>query len=174
MVIRVNIPYSACKIVAGEREIIVCIERERERLCYLASHVSENKCPTNPILGNKFSASPLPASPTHLVINFVQLIFSIPLSHGTVFQSMELNCCVLDRVNLPSLPYLFELLWMVLQFQYISAIFLLITYTYFGYLIYLLIITQIKLGTMDQTEAQTEWVIRPFMNTSKKQKILGD
>ncbi|KAA8537309.1 hypothetical protein F0562_027004 [Nyssa sinensis] len=33
---------------------------------------------------------------------------------------------------------------------------------------------QIKLGTMDQSEAQTEWVIRPYMNTSKKRKILGD
>ncbi|KAL3532155.1 hypothetical protein ACH5RR_005676 [Cinchona calisaya] len=33
---------------------------------------------------------------------------------------------------------------------------------------------QIKLGTMDQDEAQTEWVLRPYMNTSKKRKILGD
>ncbi|CAL5330640.1 unnamed protein product [Camellia sinensis] len=33
---------------------------------------------------------------------------------------------------------------------------------------------QIKLGTMDQSEAQIEWVIRPYMNTSKKRKILGD
>ncbi|KAG8384404.1 hypothetical protein BUALT_Bualt04G0114500 [Buddleja alternifolia] len=33
---------------------------------------------------------------------------------------------------------------------------------------------QVKLGTMDQDEAQTEWVIRPYMNTSKKRKFLGD
>ncbi|CAI9097616.1 OLC1v1034087C1 [Oldenlandia corymbosa var. corymbosa] len=33
---------------------------------------------------------------------------------------------------------------------------------------------QIKLGTVDQDEAQTEWVLRPYMNTSKKRKILGD
>ncbi|XP_042518566.1 brix domain-containing protein ZK795.3-like [Macadamia integrifolia] len=33
---------------------------------------------------------------------------------------------------------------------------------------------QIKLGTVDQSEAQNEWVIRPYMNTAKKQKILGD
>lgn len=33
---------------------------------------------------------------------------------------------------------------------------------------------QIKLGTMEQDEAQTEWVIRPFMNTTKKRKFLGD
>ncbi|KAE8124414.1 hypothetical protein FH972_019303 [Carpinus fangiana] len=33
---------------------------------------------------------------------------------------------------------------------------------------------QIKLGTLDQDEAQTEWVIRPFMNTAKKRKFLGD
>ncbi|GLJ39446.1 hypothetical protein SUGI_0805650 [Cryptomeria japonica] len=32
---------------------------------------------------------------------------------------------------------------------------------------------QIKLGTLDQTEVQNEWVIRPYMNTTKKQKILG-
>eukprot|EP00268_Persea_americana_P031064 TRINITY_DN3017_c0_g1_i2.p1 TRINITY_DN3017_c0_g1~~TRINITY_DN3017_c0_g1_i2.p1 ORF type:complete len:323 (-),score=53.51 TRINITY_DN3017_c0_g1_i2:233-1201(-) len=32
---------------------------------------------------------------------------------------------------------------------------------------------QIKLGTVDQKEAQNEWVIRPYMNTAKKQKILG-
>lgn len=33
---------------------------------------------------------------------------------------------------------------------------------------------QIKLGTMDQDEAQTEWVIKPYMNTTKKRKFLGD
>ncbi|KAI5648738.1 hypothetical protein M9H77_34743 [Catharanthus roseus] len=33
---------------------------------------------------------------------------------------------------------------------------------------------QIKLGTMDQDEAQNEWVLRPYINTSKKRKILGD
>ncbi|XP_068659814.1 uncharacterized protein [Aristolochia californica] len=33
---------------------------------------------------------------------------------------------------------------------------------------------QIKLGTVDQTEAQNEWVIRPYMNTAKKMKVLGD
>ncbi|CAI0442207.1 unnamed protein product [Linum tenue] len=33
---------------------------------------------------------------------------------------------------------------------------------------------QIKLGTMEQTEAQTEWVIRPYMNTTKKRKFIGD
>ncbi|KAJ8574194.1 hypothetical protein K7X08_025999 [Anisodus acutangulus] len=33
---------------------------------------------------------------------------------------------------------------------------------------------QIKLGTMDQDEAQTEWVIRPYMNTSKKGNLLRD
>lgn len=33
---------------------------------------------------------------------------------------------------------------------------------------------QVKLGTVDQTEAQIEWVIRPYMNTSKKRKFIGD
>ncbi|KAF4347672.1 hypothetical protein G4B88_011089 [Cannabis sativa] len=33
---------------------------------------------------------------------------------------------------------------------------------------------QIKLGTVDQSEAEIEWVIRPYMNTSKKRKFLGD
>lgn len=33
---------------------------------------------------------------------------------------------------------------------------------------------QIKLGTLDQDEAQTEWVVRPYMNTAKKRKFLGD
>lgn len=31
---------------------------------------------------------------------------------------------------------------------------------------------QIKLGTMDQTEAQNEWVIHPYMNTSRKHTFL--
>ncbi|KAI5415168.1 uncharacterized protein LOC127138629 [Lathyrus oleraceus] len=31
---------------------------------------------------------------------------------------------------------------------------------------------QIKLGTVDQAEAQTEWVYRPYMNTTKKRKFL--
>ncbi|CAL9004369.1 unnamed protein product [Prunus brigantina] len=33
---------------------------------------------------------------------------------------------------------------------------------------------KIKLGTVDQNEAQTEWVMRPYMNTAKKQKFMGD
>ncbi|PKA51156.1 hypothetical protein AXF42_Ash010596 [Apostasia shenzhenica] len=32
---------------------------------------------------------------------------------------------------------------------------------------------QIKLGTVDQPEAQNEWVIRPYMNTAKKRNVLG-
>ena len=37
-----------------------------------------------------------------------------------------------------------------------------------------LLLFQITLGTLDQDEAQTEWVIRPYMNTTKKRKFLGD
>ncbi|KAK1277791.1 hypothetical protein QJS04_geneDACA007368 [Acorus gramineus] len=33
---------------------------------------------------------------------------------------------------------------------------------------------QIKLGTVDQSEAQNKWVIRPYMNTAKKRKVLGN
>ncbi|CAI9761767.1 unnamed protein product [Fraxinus pennsylvanica] len=33
---------------------------------------------------------------------------------------------------------------------------------------------QLKLGTVDQDEAQNEWVIRPYMNTAKKRMFLGD
>ncbi|KAJ6694757.1 U3 SMALL NUCLEOLAR RIBONUCLEOprotein IMP4 [Salix koriyanagi] len=33
---------------------------------------------------------------------------------------------------------------------------------------------QIKLGTVDQTEAQNEWVLKPYMNTTKKRKFIGD
>ncbi|CAH9063609.1 unnamed protein product [Cuscuta europaea] len=32
---------------------------------------------------------------------------------------------------------------------------------------------KIELGTVDQREAQTEWVTRPYMNTSKKKNLLG-
>lgn len=32
---------------------------------------------------------------------------------------------------------------------------------------------QIKLGTVDQNEAQDEWVLRPYMNTAKKRKVLA-
>ena len=32
---------------------------------------------------------------------------------------------------------------------------------------------QVKLGTMDQSEAQIEWVIRPYMNTTKKHNFIG-
>ena len=34
-------------------------------------------------------------------------------------------------------------------------------------------ILQVKLGTMDQSEAQIEWVIRPNMNTTKKRNFIG-
>lgn len=33
---------------------------------------------------------------------------------------------------------------------------------------------EIKLGTLDQTEADTEWKLKPYMNTSLKRKHLGD
>ncbi|GAU20893.1 hypothetical protein TSUD_120850 [Trifolium subterraneum] len=33
---------------------------------------------------------------------------------------------------------------------------------------------QIKLGTVDQAEAQTEWVIRPYMNTTRKRSFLSN
>ena len=33
---------------------------------------------------------------------------------------------------------------------------------------------QIKLGTLDQPEAEDEWVLRPYMNTAKKRRRLGD
>ncbi|ONH90939.1 hypothetical protein PRUPE_8G084400 [Prunus persica] len=32
---------------------------------------------------------------------------------------------------------------------------------------------KIKLGTLDQTEAQDEWVFKPYMNTAKKYKFIG-
>ena len=35
-----------------------------------------------------------------------------------------------------------------------------------------LLLYQIKLGTMDQKEAENEWVLRPYMNTAKKRKVL--
>jgi U3 small nucleolar ribonucleoprotein protein IMP4 len=32
---------------------------------------------------------------------------------------------------------------------------------------------QLRLGTVCQTEAENEWVLRPYMNTAKKRKVLG-
>lgn len=46
--------------------------------------------------------------------------------------------------------------------------------TIFGFSHKMFLMLQIKLGTMDQSEAQIEWVIRPYMNTTKKRKFLGD
>jgi hypothetical protein len=37
----------------------------------------------------------------------------------------------------------------------------------------LLFSEQIKRGTVDQSEAQNEFVLRPYINTAKKQKSLG-
>jgi len=31
---------------------------------------------------------------------------------------------------------------------------------------------QVKLGTLDQTDAESEWVLRPFMNTARKHNAL--
>ena len=31
---------------------------------------------------------------------------------------------------------------------------------------------QVRLGTLDQTEAENEWTLRPFMSTAKKRKVL--
>ena len=33
---------------------------------------------------------------------------------------------------------------------------------------------EIKLGTLDHPNAEKEWVLHSYMNTSKKQKILSD
>ena len=30
---------------------------------------------------------------------------------------------------------------------------------------------QIRLGTLEQTEAEDEWVLRPYMNSSKRQRL---
>ena len=30
----------------------------------------------------------------------------------------------------------------------------------------------IKLGTVDQTDAENEWVLRPYMNTARKRQVL--
>ncbi|KAJ0265586.1 IMP4 [Hirschfeldia incana] len=32
---------------------------------------------------------------------------------------------------------------------------------------------QVKLGTMEQEEAEMEWVLRPYMNSAKKRRIIG-
>ena len=32
---------------------------------------------------------------------------------------------------------------------------------------------QIKLGTAEQTEADTEWSLKPYMNTAKRRKLFG-
>ncbi|KAG7587741.1 Brix domain [Arabidopsis suecica] len=33
---------------------------------------------------------------------------------------------------------------------------------------------QVKLGTVEQNEAEIEWVIRPYMNTAKKRQFIGE
>lgn len=37
-----------------------------------------------------------------------------------------------------------------------------------------MLLYKIQLGTLEQAEAQSEWEYRPYMNTSKKHKVLGD
>lgn len=32
---------------------------------------------------------------------------------------------------------------------------------------------EIKLGTLDQRDADSEWVLRPYMNTASKRNVLG-
>ena len=32
---------------------------------------------------------------------------------------------------------------------------------------------QIKLGTIDQKDAESEWVLRPYMNTASRRQALG-
>eukprot|EP00871_Galdieria_phlegrea_P001783 jgi/Galph1/2605/GphlegSOOS_G1243.1 len=36
-----------------------------------------------------------------------------------------------------------------------------------------MLLYQIKLGTVDETHVENEWVLRPFMNTAKKRRALG-
>ena len=33
---------------------------------------------------------------------------------------------------------------------------------------------QIKLGTIEQTEVDNEWVLRPYQNSAKRRRALGD
>lgn len=67
-----------------------------------------------------------------------------------------------------SLSHSFE----CLQYNFLRTDTLLFSQTTNDRFAYLLL--QIKLGTVDQSEAQNEYVNRPYMNTAKKQKILGD
>lgn len=36
------------------------------------------------------------------------------------------------------------------------------------------LILQVKLGTVEQVEAENEWELKPYMNTSKKRKFIGE
>lgn len=33
---------------------------------------------------------------------------------------------------------------------------------------------QIKLGTLEQTEVDNEWVLRPYQNSAKRRKVMGE
>ena len=33
---------------------------------------------------------------------------------------------------------------------------------------------QLKLGTIEQTEVDNEWVLRPYQNSAKRRRALGD
>jgi U3 small nucleolar ribonucleoprotein protein IMP4 len=33
---------------------------------------------------------------------------------------------------------------------------------------------QIKLGTIEQTEVENEWLLRPYHNSAKRRKVMGD
>ena len=39
---------------------------------------------------------------------------------------------------------------------------------------YLFLVHEIKLGTLDQTDADIEWKLKPYMNTALKRKHIGD
>jgi len=48
------------------------------------------------------------------------------------------------------------------------------TITKYNKMIFSLLVHELKLGTIDQTEADTEWKLKPYMNTSLKRKHIGD
>ena len=44
---------------------------------------------------------------------------------------------------------------------------------YICYMIILFAVYEIRLGTVDQPEADTEWRLKPYMNTAKKRLTLS-
>ena len=61
----------------------------------------------------------------------------------------------------------------MVKFSYVTRCYTMLHDVILCYIVMLFAVYEIRLGTIDQPEADTEWRLKPYMNTAKKRLTLS-